>query len=137
MPIDDFAKTQALIKKLEENLPITVRPGKPFLKMMKDWGKVISADHPLSIGSVMYSGDEGGILCEIAPEEKDKEDYVVSITFLRLDPKHPLAEEVQAYQKQRTQKLRLQKQRGFLAFQAEAPPRGAGKTRKRRRGFGQ
>ena len=137
MPIDDYVKTQALMKKLEANLPITARPGKPFLKMMQDRGKVISADHTLSIDSVIYAGDEGGILCAIAPEEQDQEAYAVSITFLRIDPKHPLAEEVQAYQKQRTQKLRLQKQRGFLAFQAEAPPRGAGKTRKRHRGFGQ
>ncbi len=134
MPIDDFAKTQALIKKLEENLPIPVRPGKPFLKMMQDRGKVISADHPLSIGGVMYAGDEGGILCEIAPEEQDKEDYVVSITFLRIDPKHPLAEEVKAYQKHRIQTLRRQNERGFLA---EISPRGAGKIRKRPRGFGQ
>lgn len=133
MPIDDYVKTQALMKKLEANLPIKVRPGKPFLKMMQDGGKVISADHPLSIDSVIYAGDEGGILCAIAPEEQDKEAYAVSITFLRIDPKHPLAEEVKAYQKQRTQTLRRQNQRGFLA---EISPRGAGKLRKRRRGFG-
>ena len=133
MPIDDYVKTQALMKKLEANLPITARPGKPFLKMMQDRGNVLSADHPLSIDSLIYAGDEGGILCAITPEEQDKEDYVVSITFLRIDPKHPLAEEVQTYQKQRTQTLRRQNERGFLA---EISPRGAGKPRKRRRGFG-
>ena len=133
MPIDDYVKTQALMKKLEANLPIKVRPGKPFLKMMQDRGKVISADHLLNIDGVIYAGDEGGILCEITPEEQDKEAYVVSITFLRIDPKHPLAEEVKAYQKQRTQTLRRQNQRGFLA---EISPRGAGKPRKHSRGFG-
>ena len=134
MPIDDYVKTQALMKKLEATLPITMRPRKPFLQMMQDRGKVVSADQPLSIDSLIYAGDEGGILCMIAPEEQNKEAYAISITYLRIDPKHPLAEEVKAYQKQRTQILRRQNERGFLA---EISPRGAGKPRKRRRGFGQ
>ena len=133
MQIDNYAQAQALTKKLEASLPMQMRPGKPLLKMMQEQGKAISADQRLTIESVFYAGDEGGITCAIAPGEQDENVYVVSITHLRIDPTHPLAREVMTYQRQRTRKLILQDRKGFAA---ELASRGAGKVRKRRRGFG-
>ena len=37
--------------------------------------------------------------------QKAKEALLVSITHLRIDPRHPLAREIRAYQKERTRKL--------------------------------
>lgn len=133
MQIDNYAQAQALTKKLEASLPMKVRPGKPLLKMMQDQGKAISADQILTIESIFYAGDEGGITCAIAPEEEDKQVYAVSLTHLRIDPEHPLAKEVMTYQRQRTRKLMLQDRGGFAA---ELAARGSDKKRKRRWGFG-
>lgn len=56
-----------------------------------------------------------------------------SITHLKIDPTHPLAAEVQAYQRQRIRKLMLQDSRGFTAELMTIEPR---KSKKRSKGFG-
>lgn len=64
---------------------------------------------------------------------ESKEQYVSSITHLKIDPTHPLAAEVQTYQRQRIRKLMLQDSRGFKAELMTIEPR---KTKNRSKGFG-
>jgi len=77
----------------------------------------------------------GGITCTLKGDPEDKELYSVSITHLIIDPTHPLAAEVEAYQRQRVRRLRLQDSRGFAAeLLAGRSPQGKKKTG--RKGFG-
>lgn len=51
--------------------------------------------------------DEGGIACDVTPPEhtKAREQVIVSITHLQVDPSHPLAREIRDYQRERTRKI--------------------------------
>lgn len=136
MQIDNFEEAQALTKALEKTLPFQVRAGKEFLKMMRDRGESISAKTDITVSGVMYSGDMGGINCtlEAFPDGTLKEVFVVSITHLVIDPQHPLAKEVNAYQQKRIRGLKLQDQVGFAA--EVLSQRAAPKHKKRGSGFG-
>jgi hypothetical protein len=133
MAIDDYDSATALSKQLDASVPFNVRPGKPLLKMMKNKGTPMSAERDYAVEKVMYSGDEGGILCMLQGAATDKEIVGASITHLIIDPGHPLAESVRAYQKQRNHRLRQQDQRGFAAL---ASPSEVVKKKKRGGGFG-
>ena len=63
MPIDDHASANSLSRQLETSAPFKVRPGKYLLKLMKDKGTPMSAERDYTVETVMYSGDEGGIMC--------------------------------------------------------------------------
>ncbi|OUL21986.1 hypothetical protein [Nostoc sp. 106C] len=135
MRIDDYSAAKALTEKLKESLPIKARAGKEFLKTLKQKGEDADPDREFEIDFVGYSGDEGGIMCGLKepnnPESKEK--YVSSITHLKIDPNHPLASEVQAYQRQRIRKLILQNEAGFAAELMTIEP---AKKKKRGKGFG-
>lgn len=137
MQIDNFNEAQALTAQLEKTLPFQVRPGKEFLKMMRDRGETVSDKTDIKVSSVVYTGDMGGINCtlESSSEGTLKEVFVVSITHLVIDPQHPLAKEVNAYQQKRIRGLKLQDQVGFAA--EFLPQRATSKKKKRGRGFGE
>lgn len=136
MPVDDYKTAIALTEKIKANLPITARPGKQYLKLMKKQGTPIANDHKMVISSTLYMGDEGGICCGIEPGEAAQQAYVVSITHLEIDPDQPLAVEIQAYQRQRTHKLMMQNSRGFMAEMRRLSETPEGKKKKGDRGFG-
>ncbi|MBD1928671.1 hypothetical protein H6F74_20810 [Trichocoleus sp. FACHB-90] len=134
MQIDNYEEAIALTKKLEESLPIIVRPRKPLLKTLRERGETVTADHQFTVELVNYSGDMGGIMCALADEAEKKERYVVSITHLKIDPNHPLKEEVEAYQRRRNQMLMIQEKKGIAAELLAA--KLTGKKKKRSPGFG-
>lgn len=135
MRIDDYNAAKALTEKLKESLPIKAQAGKEFLKTLKQKGENADPDREFEIDFVDYSGDEGGIMCGLTqpnnPESKEK--YFASLTHLKIDPNHPLASEVQAYQRQRIRKLMFQNSRGFKAELMTIEPR---KHKNRGKGFG-
>jgi len=133
--IDDYNAAKALTEKLKENLPIKARAGKEFLKTLKQKGENADPNREFEIDFVGYSGDEGGIMCglKVPDNPESKEKYVSSITHLKIDPNHPLASEVQAYQRQRIRKLRLQNEAGFAAELMVIEPKNQKKSGK---GFG-
>ncbi|MFB2767864.1 hypothetical protein ACE1AT_00865 [Pelatocladus sp. BLCC-F211] len=133
MIIDDYDAAVALTEKLQETLPIKARAGKEFLKTLKERGEVANPNKEFVIENVKYSGDMGGIMCVLASNPEEEERYVVSITHLNIDSSHPLATEVQKYQRQRTRKLMLEHQGGFSA---ELLAQASAKKRKRSSGFG-
>jgi hypothetical protein len=133
MKIDDRNQAMALTEKLKASLPMKVRPGKQFLRMLKEKGEIANPDREYEVNSVLYSGDDGGISCALTSDTTDTTAYVVSITHLEIDSNHPLAAELKEYQSQRTRKLFLQDKGGFGAeFLADTLI----KNRKRSSGFG-
>jgi hypothetical protein len=133
MAIDDYDSATSLSNQLDASVPFNVRPGKPLLKMMKSKGTPMSTERDYAVEKVIYTGDEGGILCMLQGAATDKEIVGASITHLIIDPDHPLAESVKAYQRQRSHRLRLQDQRGFAALASSSE---FVKKKKRGSGFG-
>jgi hypothetical protein len=133
MQIDDYGQAIALKNKLEAALPFRIRPGKQVLKAMKD--EPVSATTWMEVDSVMYTGDEGGILLNLVPSgDSSKVVYSTSLTHVVFDPEHELAAEVQAYQRERTRRLMLQNRGGFAAeLLAQRPAR---RRKTKRKGFG-
>ena len=59
----------------------------------------------LTIKSVIYLGDEGGIGCDLGQIQSKDEVLVCSLTHLSINSRHPLAKEIKAYQRERKNKL--------------------------------
>jgi hypothetical protein len=103
--IDDYAKAMELIQKMEASLPIPARPTGGFIRTMKAQGIKIARDQGLTIKSVLYMGDEGGISCDVTPPGMEKTPIICSLTHIRVRPSHPLAKEIRAYQRERKRRL--------------------------------
>jgi hypothetical protein len=54
--VDDIGEAMKLIKKMEKNLPIIVRPSSALVKMLRRQGVNVDRYKPLEIHSVLYSG---------------------------------------------------------------------------------
>ena len=103
--IDDYAKAMDLMRQMEAQLPIPARPTGAYIRAMRDQGVKVKRSQPLQIKRVLYSGDEGGIMCDVTPSEA-KQAQLVSLTHLEINPHHPLAREIRAYQRERTKRLK-------------------------------
>jgi hypothetical protein len=106
--IDDYAKAMEMMEKMKARLPIPVFPKKPLVHTLRDKGSKITSQQMLSIKAVIYLGDEGGIGCDLGMIGNEKEVLMCSLTHLSLNPRHPLAKEIRAYQRERKMKLALQ-----------------------------
>lgn len=125
--IDELVETRQLFLDMEASLPIAVRFNEQGLKGLKAQGGEVSyKDDVYLIDSLLYSGDMGGILCTVATK-KGKSLTVISITHLKVDPKHPLAGRIKEYQKKRTLSL---------AIANSGTKRAAAKPKRNKRGFG-
>jgi len=124
--IDDYAKAMELMRKMEVQLPIPARPTGALVRTMRERGVQIPHNQELQIKRVFYAGDEGGIMCDVTLSEEAKEAIIVSVTHLRIPPRHPLAKEIREYQQARTRKL-------ALSGGSSQPSQFTGRPRKRRR----
>lgn len=111
--LDTYEEAIALTHKLKAALPFRVRAGKQLLQSLDD--PSLTATRWLGVITVMYSGDEGGILLGLQLDDKNTSAYVVSLTQLVFDPEHELAAEVKDYQRQRVRRLMLQDRKGFAS----------------------
>ncbi|MCU0534751.1 MAG: hypothetical protein MUD14_12730 [Hydrococcus sp. Prado102] len=105
--IDDYEKAIALTEKMEAQLPISVYATPQLLKTMEEKGEKCDRDRLFTIEKVHYSGDMGGITCALTPDSKSDMVFAVSLTHLRIPDDHPLASEIQSYQKKRTLRLAI------------------------------
>ncbi|MBC8249587.1 MAG: hypothetical protein H8E90_07900, partial [Anaerolineales bacterium] len=103
--IDDYDKATELMRKMEAQLPIPARPTGAFVRAMREQGIKIPGDQELQIKRVFYAGDEGGVCCDVTLSEDAEEAIIVSITHLRVPSRHPLAEEIRGYQRERTRRI--------------------------------
>ena len=127
--IDDYSKASALMEKMKKLLPFKIYPTPRLLKMLSDKGTKLKSNQGIQVIDLLYTGDEGGILCCLESLAKDKEALVISLTHLTIPDDNPLATEIRAYQKRRTIGLALQDGKFGQA------KRLAKKSRKKR-GFG-
>ena len=106
--IDDQKYVQMLMEQMETALPIPATMTARLVRNLRDRGKSFPK-REVFIRSIFYSGDDGGIMCDITPSRDAKEAFVVSLTHLRVSPKHPLGEAIRTYQQARTTKLAQQR----------------------------
>jgi hypothetical protein len=105
--LDNPMKTATLMVALKAAVPFEVELTPPVVKQLQA-DNVAAADHPHQIVSdVSYLGDEGGIVCHIAPPESEGA-IIISLTHVRVPRSMPLAAAVVAYQRHRVKKLRRQ-----------------------------
>ena len=107
MKIDNYKKAIALVEKMEAHLPIPAHMTPELARLLQEKEKEFSfeAEMKVQIGKLVYSGDDGGILCSLEFERDSKYLPIVSLTHLRIDSEHPLFEEIRAYQNRRTVRL--------------------------------
>ena len=105
MEIDDYAQAMELVRKMEAHLPIPARPTGAFIRAMREQGIKIARDQELQIKHVLYLGDEAGISCDVTLSRDAEEAIIVSLTHLRVRRQHPLAQEIRAYQRERTRRI--------------------------------
>lgn len=81
--IDNPEKTTRLLAALKAAAPFEVELAPPVVKQLRA-DKVAAADQSRQVVSdVSYLGDEGGIMCHIAPPESESA-IVISLTQVRV-----------------------------------------------------
>jgi len=103
--IDDPGKVARLVVQMENQLPIPAFPTKDVVRTLRRRGVHASTDRVLSVKRVFNAGDEAGIVCDVTPSRAAKEVLIVSLTHLRIAPKHPLFTAIVAYQRERVRRL--------------------------------
>ena len=99
--IDVEKDVYEVMEELNKHLQKLAYATQPLVEAVRQEGADIKVDDAVEIDSVLYLGDEGGIACAIGLWG-DKTAVVTSLTHLRIDRDHPLAERIQAYQLRRS-----------------------------------
>jgi hypothetical protein len=112
--IDQHEKTDLLIARLKESLPIEANIASPLAKLLAEKSPDTPIPAKCNVTSVFYTGDMGGIICGLDIGGPNTETpHLVSITHLTFHRHVPLSCEIEAYQRHRTKKLRQQQDRGY------------------------
>jgi len=102
--IDNPVEVEQLMRAMESQLPIPARATSVLVRFLRDKGIKLPASRRVEIESVHYLGDEGGIACGL--KRPDGEEAVIaSLTHLRVEGGHPIAQDIRAYQIKRTEGL--------------------------------
>jgi hypothetical protein len=112
--IDQRGKTDLLIAKLRESLPIQAIITTPLAELLTKQSPETPIPAKCNVTSVFYTGDMGGIICGLdlgGPNTKTP--YLVSITHLTFHRHVPLSRDIEAYQRHRTKKLRQEQDHGY------------------------
>ena len=110
--IDDPEKTNGLMKRLKLSLPIETNIPHSLGRSLAKRSPHIQIPKQCNVIDVVYSGDEGGIICCLdigGPNTAVA--HLVSITHLTFNRNIPLAREIEAYQRHRNKKLKRQQGR--------------------------
>lgn len=110
--IDDPQKTDKLITMLKCALPIQTNIPRYLGKNLASQSPNIPIAEQCNVIDVVYSGDEGGIVCCLdIGGANTAVAHLVSITHLIFNRNIPLAREIEAYQRHRNKKLKRQQGR--------------------------
>ena len=105
--LDNPKKVETLIVALKAAVPFEVELTLQVVKQLRA-DKVAAANQARQLVSgVSYLGDEGGIMCHIAPPESEGA-IIISLTHVRGPRSMPLVTAVRDYQQHRVKKLRRQ-----------------------------
>jgi len=105
--LDKPEKTYKLMDILDAAVPFEVALMPELIVHLARQPKPVVIKPIETVSKVSYSGDVGGIICHIQPEDAESV-VVVSITHVRVPRKLPFAAAVLDYQKHRVKKLRKQ-----------------------------
>jgi hypothetical protein len=110
--IDDPQKVDRLLAMLKFALPIQTNISHSLARLLAEQSPNIPIPWQCDVIDVVYSGDEGGILCclDIGGANTPVA-HLVSITHLSFRRHLPLAREIEVYQRHRNKKLKRQQGR--------------------------
>jgi len=106
--IDNPARTARLVAALKAAVPFEVEMVPSLVQYLRAQHIAIADKTHHVVSGLSYAGDEGGIVCHIAPADK-QEALVVSLTQVRVPRSMPLAAAVADYHNHRVKKLKKQK----------------------------
>ena len=110
--IDDPQKADRLMAMLKFALPIQTNIRRDLGKSLAEQSPNIPIAEQCNVIDVVYSGDEGGIVCCLdIGGANTAVAHLVSITHLIFNRNIPLAREIEAYQRHRNKKLKRQQGR--------------------------
>jgi len=105
--IDDPQKVDGLMDMLKSAPPIQTTISPSLGRLLVEQSPNIPIPWRCSVIDVVYSGDEGGILCCLDIGGADTPvAHLVSITHLSFRRHLPLAREIEVYQRHRNKKLK-------------------------------
>ena len=107
--LDDPDKTDRLIAELEASLPIEAGLSQTVKATLIEQSRDLVIPDRCHIARIFYAGDEGGIICGLDIGGPDTSTpYIVSITHLIFTRRSPLFRQIDAYQRHRIKKIKLQ-----------------------------
>jgi hypothetical protein len=105
--LDKLEKTHELMEILDAAVPFEVGLMPDLIDHLARQQNPVVIKSSETVSKVSYSGDIGGIMCHILPEDAESV-VVVSLTHVRVLRKLPFAAAVLDYQKHRVKKLKKQ-----------------------------
>jgi hypothetical protein len=105
--LDNPEKTAQLLAALKAAVPFEVELTPAVVKQLRARNFADADQTHRTVSDLSYAGDDGGILCRIAPPNEQRA-LVISLTHVRMSRTMPLAAAVIDYQKHRVKKLRKQ-----------------------------
>jgi hypothetical protein len=106
--LDNPEKTARLLAALKAAVPFKVELVPSLVIYLRAQHVAIADQTQHIVSNLSYAGDEGGIVCHIAPPDKE-EALVVSLTQVRVPRSMPLAAAVADYHNHRVKKLKKQR----------------------------
>jgi hypothetical protein len=106
--LDNPEKTARLLAALKAAVPFKVELVPSLVTYLRAQRVAIADQTQHIVSNLSYAGDEGGIVCHIAPPDKE-EALVVSLTQVRVPRSMPLAAAVADYHNHRVKKLKKQR----------------------------
>jgi hypothetical protein len=105
--LDKPEKTYPLLAALRVAVPFEVELTPSVIAHLRAQQVAVAVNPRQIVTEVSYAGDEGGILCHMAPEES-RDALIVSMTHVRAKLSLPFAAAVLDYQKHRVKNLKKQ-----------------------------
>ena len=105
--LDKPEKTRQLVDALKAALPLEVELMPELVAHLQAQQPPLVVKPRQVVSQISYAGDEGGIVCHILPEETENS-VIISMTYVRMPRKNPLAAAAFDYQKHRVKKLKKQ-----------------------------
>ena len=99
--LDKPEKTYQLLAALRAAVPFEVELTPSVIAHLRAQQVAVAVNPRQIVTEVSYAGDEGGILCHMAPEE-NRDALIVSMTHVRAKRSLPFAAAVLDYQKHRS-----------------------------------
>ena len=106
--IDNPGQAERLLTRLQAALPVPAHMTPELAATLRTSETAMEIPAACSIIALHYTGNEGGIVCQLDVATATGNVVYTSITHLRFDPRLPLAREIAAYQKHRVKRLRRQ-----------------------------